>query len=80
MVESEQMDACSNGWRRYVFKMSKLANFFVPGCLDNIRNSCILHYYGIPKESRLRKQYVHQIRNKTLNIGSDNTKNSLGPF
>ena len=54
--------------------MPKPVNCCVPGCLNNFRNSPELQYYRIPKDSGLRKQYVHLIRNKTLKIDSDNTR------
>ena len=54
--------------------MPKPVNCCVPGCLNNLRNSPELQYYRIPKDSGLRKQYVHLIRNKTLKIDCDNTR------
>ena len=54
--------------------MPKPVNCCVPGCLNEFRNSPELQYYRIPKDSGLRKQYVHLIRNKTLKIDIDNTR------
>ena len=54
--------------------MPKPVNCCVPGCFNNFRNSTGLEYYRIPKNSRLRKQYVHLIRNQTLKLNSDNTR------
>ena len=54
--------------------MPKPVNCCVPGCFSNFRNSTGLEYYRIPKNSRLRKQYVHLIRNQTLKLNSDNTR------
>ena len=54
--------------------MPKPVNCCVPGCFNNFRNSTGLQYYRIPKDSRLRTEYVRLIRNKTLKLNSDNTR------
>lgn len=41
---------------------------------QQLRNASGLHYYRIPKDGDLRKQYVRLIRNKTLKLDSDNTR------
>ena len=54
--------------------MPKPVNCCVPGCFNNYRNSPDLHYYRIPKDQTIRKEYVRLIRNQTLKIDSDNTR------
>ena len=54
--------------------MPKPVNCCVPGCLNNFRNSSGLHYYRIPKDARIRKDYVRLLRNRTLKLDSDNTR------
>ena len=46
--------------------MPKPVNCCVPGCFKNFRNSPDLHYYKIPKDQTIRKEYVRIIRNQTL--------------
>ena len=54
--------------------MPKPVNCCVPGCVNNFRNSSGLHYYRIPKDRDLRKEYVRLLRNKTLKLDSDNRR------
>ncbi|KAL9976511.1 hypothetical protein ACROYT_G013821 [Oculina patagonica] len=49
-------------------------NCCVPLCNNSFRNAPELHYYRIPKEPAIRKQYVVLIRNETLKLDKECTR------
>ena len=49
-------------------------NCCVPGCLNNFRNAPNIHYYRIPKDKVLRKEYIRLLNNVTLKLDSDSTR------
>ena len=50
-------------------------NCCVPHCTNSFRNAPYLHYYRIPKDPDVRKKYVVPIRNETLTVNSESTRN-----
>ena len=49
-------------------------NCCVPNCSNNWRSSPDLEFHTLPKDRRVRKEYVRQIRNTNLKESSINTR------
>lgn len=54
--------------------MPKKVSYCVPYCSDNFRNNPSLHYYRIPRDRTIRKEYVRLLRNENLKLESQNTQ------
>lgn len=54
--------------------MPKKVSYCVPYCSNNFRNNPSLHYYRIPRDRTIRKEYVRLLRNDNLRLESQNTQ------
>ena len=54
--------------------MPKKVSYCIPYCSNNFRNNPSLHYYRIPRDRTIRKEYVRLLRNENLKLESQNTQ------
>ena len=54
--------------------MPKKVSYCVPYCSNNFRNNSSLHYYRIPRDRTIRKEYVRLLWNENLKLESQNTQ------